>query len=374
MSSGSLASLNTLTTEVDAKRKTQLEDVIEDSEIFTKFERWLQRTCADPDLVNELYFYRDVQEWRRSKDTGFFATAEEWSDCALAIIKNYLLSGSPRPFLGMMLDATSEITLDHDMFNDLSTYVYDILLVKFVIFQSESKLMVNAVRQGSEMSNSHSEEIPSDGLRKSKKKKTKLDDEEIALKKPEQALLESVFADEKTMAEFKERHKTENQFIDHHVAFVAHVLAFQEKFKEIQNHEDFIKEAKNIYNTYVKETPKGELPIRSTVRKNLEMAFSENGSIDSNMIFYPALVCVIRSFPGTQEHRTVKRSMSLTKNKKSNTLEPGGISPRSKKLPSPRPNHPPVPLVQPVQPVQPPPRVVKREMFNIYPDGSPDQV
>lgn len=59
---------------VPEKRKGAFEDCLEDDTLFTKFEKWLKRTGADQELLNQLYFYRDVFEWRASNENGFYTS------------------------------------------------------------------------------------------------------------------------------------------------------------------------------------------------------------------------------------------------------------------------------------------------------------
>jgi hypothetical protein len=103
---------------VAEKRKGAFEDCLEDDTLFTKFEKWLKRTGADQELLNQLYFYRDVFEWKASNENGFYTSGTgndpypytqvaDWSEAASGIIAKYLLASSPHPFLGMMLDENS---------------------------------------------------------------------------------------------------------------------------------------------------------------------------------------------------------------------------------------------------------------------------
>eukprot|EP01126_Amoeba_proteus_P047017 TRINITY_DN5343_c0_g1_i5.p1 TRINITY_DN5343_c0_g1~~TRINITY_DN5343_c0_g1_i5.p1 ORF type:complete len:396 (+),score=91.44 TRINITY_DN5343_c0_g1_i5:443-1630(+) len=229
------------------------------------------------------------------------------------------------------------------MFNEITSYVYESLVVKFLSFQSESKLMVPMVVQSSETSR---RDVTSTS-KKTRKGKSKSSEAEILLSKSEQGFLDSIIADEKALTEYKELVETQSQGAHSHlVEFVGKVDAFQKKFISTKDRVAMNQEATQIYNLYFKETTK-ELPISPTVKQAVVSTFSENPNFDSQ-IFYSVFVHVVKFLYNGYK----KKSRSQQGKKRTTTAQKRNSS---------------------VTP-EPTPHIVQREMFNIYPDGSPDQI
>eukprot|EP01127_Copromyxa_protea_P014085 TRINITY_DN3874_c0_g1_i1.p1 TRINITY_DN3874_c0_g1~~TRINITY_DN3874_c0_g1_i1.p1 ORF type:complete len:566 (+),score=141.50 TRINITY_DN3874_c0_g1_i1:43-1740(+) len=352
--------------DVPEKRKGAFEDCLDDDAIFTKFEKWLKRTHADQELLNQLYFYRDVYEWQSSNNNGFYAQVDDWSEAASDIIAKYLLATSSHPFLGMMLDEDSEITLDHNMFDPLTSHIYENLVVKFVAFQADCNIMVYAsIQQGSiDTSYVPTEDSPS-ASRKKKKRVEK--EEDLELKKHEIAFLEKL-KDEAFVTDFGKflAENVENGAV--HVEFLQKVDAFHTKYStgdmDNESRSVMVMEAVKLYEEFFLE-PKIPLVVRSQPQKTLKTLLqppSEPPSDEINgSMFYVAQLQALR-FLYNDAYRLYKKKQQLDlvdkKGKKGTWIG----TPRSGRK-----------TAEPAAPA-PPPHVLKREMFNIYPEGSPDNI